>query len=325
MISIDTEADWFSDKNLTYENMEELYPLSNLFMKYGISPTYLVTYDVAENENCRKIISEVYKNTDCEIGSHSHSWTTPPFVEEGVNENHSGVTKKLLLELDDDILYKKLNNLHSIITDIFGIEPKSHRAGRWGIGVRTMQWLEDNGYLCDSSIVPIVNPFKTIPEFYKLGKERSKAPNYPYFPSKNNLIISTKENSYRILEIPLTGIKGNVLLNNYYFKGKNYLKKIFGYLKIKNYSDMSFRPSISVDLFTFGKITRNLFENGPDIINFMFHSSELKLGCSPYSDNNEKTKLIWDKIETVLKISKEYNISSMTLKECSEKIIKEAK
>lgn len=229
----------------------------------------------------------------------------------------------LMLELDDDILYKKLNNLHNILLKNFNVEPKSHRAGRWGIGFRTLQWLEDKGYLCDSSVVPIVNPFKTIPEFYKLGKERSRSPNHPYFPSKDNIIKSSKENSYKVLEVPLTGIYGNRFLNNYYFKGKTYLKKLFGYLHIKNYTNMSFRPSISVDIPTFGKITRELFEKGPAVINFMFHSNELRVGCSPYSESDKKTKLIWEKIEIVLKLSKEYNINSMTLKQCSKKIIGE--
>jgi hypothetical protein len=323
LISIDTEADWNAGDKLTYNNIKELYPLHNLFLSYNVYPTYLVTYDVADSDKCCEVINEICKNNDSEIGSHSHSWTTPPFKENDSFKDESNNVQELMLEIDDSSLYKKLLNLHNIILKNFNVEAKSHRAGRWGVGIRTLQWLEDNKYLCDSSIVPVVNPFKTIPSFYKLGKERSKAPNHPYFPSKNNIIKSSKENSFKILEIPLTGIYGNIFLTNYYFKGKTYVKKFFGYLNIKNYPNMSFRPSVSIDIHSFGKLVRNLFENGPDTLNFMFHSNELKVGCSPYSDNNENTKLIWDKIELVLELSKDYNIKTMTLKQYSEKVIKE--
>ncbi len=322
LISIDTEADWYSNNIFTYNNIKELYHLNDLFSFYNTFSTYLVTYDVADNEKCCKIISEIIKNNNSEIGCHSHSWTTPPFVKPNLNKNDSSDSNELMLELDDVSLKKKLYNLHKIILKNFNVEAKSHRAGRWGIDARTLQWLEDNKYLCDSSIVPIVNPFKTIPKFYDLGKERSKAPNFPYFPSKDNLLKNSSNNVFKILEIPLTGIYGSKLLSNYYFRGKTYIKKIFGYLHIKNYTNMSFRPSISVDLPTYEKITRNLFENGPDTINFMFHSNELKVGCSPYSDTDEKTKSIWDKIKLVLKLSKEYNVKSMTLAQFSEENFK---
>ena len=46
-------------------------------------------------------------------------------------------------------------------------------------------------------------------------------------------------------------------------------------------------------------------------INFMLHSSELALGCSPISMNSENQKKIWNNIENTFKYINSKKIKSM--------------
>ena len=56
-----------------------------------------------------------------------------------------------------DCFYKngpKLNFLKKTIEEKIDKKITSHRAGRWGLCARTIEWLEENDFVADTSVVP---------------------------------------------------------------------------------------------------------------------------------------------------------------------------
>ena len=80
-ISIDVESDmpnWVVEPETTLENVRGIPRLQELFDEYGVRPTYLVTYPVADDPECVEIFRRIHEAGRCEIGMHCHPWTTPP-------------------------------------------------------------------------------------------------------------------------------------------------------------------------------------------------------------------------------------------------------
>ena len=79
---------------------------------------------------------------------------------------------------------EKLFNITELFIKTFGYEPKSFRAGRFGISKDTLKILENLNYKVDSSITPDMqwrnnNKSKNTVNFFG-------APYQPYYPSHND-------------------------------------------------------------------------------------------------------------------------------------------
>ncbi len=315
VITVDTESDWFDSRFNKVTSIGELHFLQEACSKYDMPPTYLVTYEVAINDCSATILRDFLKHGACEIGHHLHIWSTPPFE----NRNPYGVDEQWIdgiqSELRDNVFEAKMQSLHEAIEHIFGVRPTSHRAGRWSIDKRTLVWLEKNGYLVDSSVCPYNSYTGTKGVRGHVTTDTYFAPNYPYFPDSDDITkdASKTKNAMNILEIPVTGIKGD-FLSRLRIKGIGRLRYVCNRLGYDKTEDMSFRPSYwNLPLKVFQKITRDLFQSDIPLINFMLHSNELLLGGSPYSDSEERLKNIKEKILYVLKTAKEYGVKGVTL------------
>ena len=94
IVTIDTEEDnWdkYSRTDNPVENLKKIIPLQKIFDRYGVRPTYLISYPVATDPKCIEILKSILDQGQCEIGSQCHPWNTPPFVEE-INEHNSMLT-----------------------------------------------------------------------------------------------------------------------------------------------------------------------------------------------------------------------------------------
>ena len=81
IVTIDVEEDnWgcFDASQPTLENIKMIPQLQDFFDRYGIKPTYLVTYPVVSSRWAVDILSEIMHAGKCEIGTHLHPWNTPP-------------------------------------------------------------------------------------------------------------------------------------------------------------------------------------------------------------------------------------------------------
>lgn len=152
IITIDTEEDnqWSLEKRLnpTLENIKAIPELQGICDNYNAKPTYLVTYPVAKNKQSRKILKAILRSGGCEIGSHLHNWTCPPFTK--ADQEAASLHCKLPYELER----QKIKLLTETIKNSFGVRPVSFRAGRWGLGRSTVRIISKLGYKVDSSVLP---------------------------------------------------------------------------------------------------------------------------------------------------------------------------
>ena len=118
IVTIDTEEDnWdkYSRSDNPVENLKKIIPLQKIFDRYGVRPTYLISYPVATDPGCIEILKCILDQGRCEIGTHCHPWNTPPFDEE-INEHNS-----MLSNLPESLVLQKLQSLHEVICQNFGV------------------------------------------------------------------------------------------------------------------------------------------------------------------------------------------------------------
>ncbi|HTG02435.1 MAG TPA: hypothetical protein VK654_17770, partial [Nitrospirota bacterium] len=71
VITIDTEEDnWgsYDSQEYTLENIKNIPVLQELFDRFGVKPTYLITYPVAMHGGSLAILKEIKDSNRCEIG-----------------------------------------------------------------------------------------------------------------------------------------------------------------------------------------------------------------------------------------------------------------
>ena len=82
LVTIDVESDnlWAGRPKQTFENIRQIPRVHAFCERFGVRPTYLLTYPVATSELGRQVFTPIVKSGTAEIGSHMHVWTTPPLV-----------------------------------------------------------------------------------------------------------------------------------------------------------------------------------------------------------------------------------------------------
>ena len=86
LVGIDTEADdqWSARgrQEMGVRNAERLPALQALFDELGVRPTYVVTYEMATRPESAAVLRDLARTGRCEIGTHLHPWSSPPFRPE---------------------------------------------------------------------------------------------------------------------------------------------------------------------------------------------------------------------------------------------------
>lgn len=153
IIVIDTEEDFnwssgFSRDFTSVKSMKWISRVQDIFDEYGITPTYVIDYPIVSQEEGYLPLQEVYTSGRCVIGAHLHPWVNPPYLEEVSRTN------SFPGNLPHDLESKKLEVLGQIIGEKFGSAPVIYKAGRYGVGPRTAEILEGQGYEVDLSVCP---------------------------------------------------------------------------------------------------------------------------------------------------------------------------
>ncbi len=311
LVTIDTEEDnaWSLDfkphSELSVENINYLPKFQEFCNKLGVRPTYLIDYPVAVNKDSAKILKNIAQEDGGEIATHVHPWCNPPYVEER-NHRHS-----YLNNLPEELQFQKLKTLTEIITENIGVRPVSYRAGRYGFDHTTIPVLEKLNYRVDSSVVP-----------YRKNKHVDE-PNFdfvplnPYYLHYQNVCLPGES---RLLEVPIT---------------VEFTRKLPQWFK-KNYSDFPdigirkllrvflginlvwLRPSYA-SLQEMKKAAEVTVRSGVNVLNMMFHSSELMPGGSPYNRTAEDVEHFLQKIEAlILYLQTQFKIEFVTLKQMAD-------
>jgi hypothetical protein len=168
-VTIDTEEDDWGSYFPTHagtRNIGKLPELQQIFDRWGVRPTLVVTYPTLEDSASVAVLGTFAERNGVEIGAHCHPWNTPPLA--------SDVRHSMMSRLNADLNAKKLTVLTERIRFELGVSPRVFRAGRWGFGPSVAKPLCDLGYEIDASVTPFLNWSNMG------GPDYSSAPHLPY-------------------------------------------------------------------------------------------------------------------------------------------------
>lgn len=262
LVTIDVEPDnvWADTLSEKLTNIALLPKFHSLCQEFGVRPTYLVSYSVAQDSKAANLMETLLSKGDCEIGAHPHLWETPPILT--IDRSGEALTGPRYAV---DALREKLGNLHAILTSRFGA-PRTHRAGRYGMDIRQTSILSSLGINTDTSVTPGVDwPGTGVPSYVK-------APISPYFLSKRDLI---KPGDSSVLEVPCTIRPG---MNWMGFEKNRLLQRLrnrigWGPKWLRCSPDVYEQDLLDICSWGLGRV---------GYLNLMTHSSELSAGTSPY-------------------------------------------
>ena len=306
IITIDVEEDnWgdFENKNTSLLHINKLIKLQEIFDRYRIKPTYLLTYPVAIDRNAISILRKIVEDKRCEIGTHLHPFNTPPFEEEKNNYN------SMLCNLPKDLQYKKIELLHETIYKSFGVEPVSFRSGRWACDGNVLENLSKLNYIADSSVTPYTN------------WSSDQGPDYSRIsPKAYKILVNSNSDSY-IMEIPATigylqagfDVRNKILRT--VSNGGLQKLRIPGILdRMKIINKIWLSPEVTEWEKMVG-LAKTMEKEGYEVLNMFFHSPSLMAGCTPFTKTEKEVEEFIHRIEKFLEFAVLNNLPSITLSE----------
>lgn len=304
IVTVDTEADseWTSGAAPTYENIRALPAFQELCDRYGVRPTYLVTYDVAAHNSSLAVLQDLAQDGNCEIGAHMHGWRTPPLYPSLDNDKPC---HPYLYEYPLNVQAEKFETLTDYLEQVFRMKMTSHRAGRWGIDAYGMSLLEARGYRVDSSVTPFRSwtHKKGTPDGNG-GPSFLRAPTRPYYPAVDDI---QKPGTRNILEVPVSIRVLDIWLKTDLSKmlaglfsgdqfAKRKLRNILRKLRLAEVVSLNPAESMSRDMIL---LCRKLIAESEPAVNMAFHSSELIAGGSPTVVSSSDQERVWRSLDQI--------------------------
>lgn len=259
IITVDTEGDnlWrYKDgEPIGTRNAEYLPRFQALCERYGFKPVYLTNYEMAMSDVFVREAKEWLSKGTCEIGVHLHAWNNPPIYElKGTYCN-----SPYLIEYPEDVMREKFKVIYDLLIERFGIQPFSHRAGRWAMDRRYFAILKEFGIKVDCSYTPGID-WSNSTGITMGGSNYSNEP-------KTCQIING------VLEVPATIRTFRNCLNG------NWKHRLRSLIKGET---VWFRPAMSSAAVMKKIIDIVTNEKDIDFVEFMLHSSEIMPDGSPY-------------------------------------------
>ncbi|MGB0757164.1 MAG: hypothetical protein ACPGO5_01785 [Patescibacteria group bacterium] len=300
IITVDTEADnqWKNPDVFFYTNIKALPDFDKLCRKFDMVPTYLTTYDVLDDTESARIIKELHLRGS-EVGSHLHSWSTPPVPTDASSYIFSS-------ELDTKTLNAQIEELTKKVLDVTDSSPTSFRGGRWSFTNEIGNKLAELGYIVDSSVTPGVNWQRIITK-----GNVSAAPNYELYPVEPDMLYFS---GGKLLEVPMTIIQRSFMhrlhglprvIHNLPDKAKKIRQYITKPRWLRIFPETTAKDLIFV--YTKAKALRL-----PAIV-FMIHSSELIKGGSPYTKTDAQVAHMYSVLEDFLAFASSDGAEGITL------------
>lgn len=318
MVTVDTEADdaWSRPNKLELTNIRQLSRFQDLCDEYRVVPTYLVTYECATRDEALSTLKLLADSRQCEIGHHLHVWSTPPFHNGGANGIDHRWMHAYQFQLPHSLFIEKAECLRSSIETSFGQSPTSHRAGRWGVDQRTVDWLGAAGFIVDTSIrtgLPLTQR--------DLGNWNADASAQPiacltYEMRKNPYIwarVGRNHTNNEIVEIPATvSIPDGMvswIYRNLLVPGRPFESHLLRLVR-KLGGRRMLRPNPNYPPGELQRIMDQAIRQGITAVNLMLHSSELALHCSPFSGTREDVNSVWAQLEEAFQFVSSREIES---------------
>lgn len=150
-VTVDTEEDfdWAAPLARTgagTASVEALIAGHRRLVDHGALPAYMVDWPIIDDPRAAAVIATLHREHRAVIGAQLHPWVNPPFDEVVTPFN------SFPGNLPESLEAAKLDRLTTAIGEAIGSPPRSYRAGRYGIGPRTLGLLAARGYRLDSSV-----------------------------------------------------------------------------------------------------------------------------------------------------------------------------
>ena len=196
LITIDTEGDnlWAAPETVTTENSRFLPRFQYLCENYGLKPTWLTDFEMADSPSFCDFGRDVLKRKTGEIGMHLHAWNSPPLT------GGSMKSQAYLIEYPPEAMAAKVDFMTRLLEQRFECKMASHRAGRWAFNNRYARLLVEQGYVVDCSVTPHVN-WAHVRGNRLGGADYTTYPAHPYFMNLDRIDC---EGDSPLLEIPVS-------------------------------------------------------------------------------------------------------------------------
>jgi hypothetical protein len=318
VVTVDTEADdaWDRPDDVKVSNVLQLERFQDLCDKYDVVPTYLLAYECATRDEALKVLKPLSENRRCEIGHHLHVWTTPPFQRAGPTGVDLDWIHAFQFQLPDSLFTEKAECLRQAIEENFGRSPTSHRAGRFGIDQRTVDWLASSGFVVETSMRKGIRLTHFLPGIKLSTPAGRRIEALEYGLQKNPYIWhgqSSNGKDQSVIEIPAGGdapddFASNLLLRYLALKwpGEPFLFRV--YRKLGGLERLDPDPAKPPDEMP--RMIDRAIKRGVTVINLTLHSSELALHGSPYSRTEEDLDAVWQHLEEAFRFIRDREITS---------------
>lgn len=280
-VTVDTEADgqWQHGRPLATANVAAWPPFQELCRRHGVSPTYLVTSEIAADPAATAFLTPLRGAGELEVGAHLHPWTTPPFADEpGLHQNDGLHT--FPCQVEPDLLRAKLETLTRQVGDAVGVRPTSYRAGRFGIDAAGARMLADLGYVIDSSVTPFTSWVRTV------GRPgHGGGPDFRGYDARPFRVAGT--GAPGLVELPVTIMPTYAVTRHSrwlreHWHARPARLKGHGRRLLPRPQPLWLRPRPDYVLGDLLTLVNEAERAGLQFAVFMFHSSELLAGASPY-------------------------------------------
>jgi glycosyltransferase involved in cell wall biosynthesis len=269
VVDCEEEFDWRYPIRGTPYSLKSVPPLrraAETLARQDAKLTIMATYAIVEHDPSWHELNAIVRDCGAAIGAHMHAWITPPFLEEPTLQN--SFQGNLLREVEAS----KIETLLAAVSARTGEPVRLFRAGRYGFGTSTAEFLAERGIRIDLSFMPHFDYTDTG------GASFTGVSCDPFWFADDR----------RLFEFPMTaGFTG-------WMKGSG--SRLFARLNARSLRYLRL-PSVlanggllnrvrlspeGVTLAEAKALTRSLHAQGHRVFHLSFHSTSLVPGAAPY-------------------------------------------
>jgi hypothetical protein len=292
LLTVDTEGDgmWWRPRTPETRNAAFLGRFQALSEKYGLTPTYLTTYEMAISPVFRELGLDMLKRNAAEIGMHLHPWHSPPDYPLTADDV---VHHPYLIEYPLDVMRSKIGYLTDLLEATFGVKMVSHRAGRWSFSADYARLLVERGYRVDCSVTPHVSWRSKLGDPRREGgTDFSDFPEDAYFVDLRDI---SRAGDSELLEVPVTVLPSRATLRSLaaaVLPSKDALARALD----RVFPVRWLRPN-GRNMKHLLRVVDRAAADGRRYIECMLHSSELMPGGSPMFRSEASIETLYEHLE----------------------------
>ncbi|MDA2925557.1 deacetylase, partial [Acidobacteria bacterium AH-259-L09] len=310
LVTVDVEGDnlWSAPRKITTNNAAYLERFESLCESYGLKPTYLVDYEMANSSVFVDFGKDILQERRAEIGMHLHAWNTPPLVPLTQDDFRF---LPYLFEYPANVMREKVSVMTELLESTFDVEITSHRAGRWGLNEVYAHILIEKGYCVDCSVTPHVSWSRDLGDPKQSGgADYSDFPDEAYCVDLNDI---SRPGYSNLLEIPVTIFSAQSPFRTLLHLASRNLPKVRAL--VNQYFPLAYwlRPNGRNRKNMLDMVRRAIREKRR-YLQLVLHSSEVMPGGSPSFPGAEDIEALYADLEVVFQLVNR-TCRAVTLKE----------